>query len=123
MAATEIRLTLDGDALREATVQAMMGVLTPEARAAIIEKAIQALIAPSTDSYSRGKSPIQIAFDDAIVRVARDTALKMVTEDGPLSQAIAQLMRETADKVLAMDTDKLSTRMADAFVASMRKDY
>lgn len=122
MAATEIRLTLDGDALREATVQAMMGVLTPEARAAIIEKAIQALLAPSTSSYDRGKSPIQIAFDAAIDRVACATALKMVTEDGPLSQRIAELMRETADKVLAMDTGKLSTRMADAFVSSMRRD-
>lgn len=119
----EIKLTLDGDALREATVQAMVGVLTPEVKAKILESAIQALLKPSTDTWRQGKSPIQEAFDHAVIRVANEAALKMITEDSEVSQRIAALMRQTTDMVMMMDATKLSQRMADAFVASMRKDY
>lgn len=120
---TDVTLRLDGDALREATVQAMIGVLTPEVKAKVLENAIQALLKPSTETWRQGKSPIQEAFDSAIIRVANEAAHKLITEDGETSQRIAALMRQTADTVLAMNATKLATRMAEAFITSMRKDY
>jgi hypothetical protein len=49
--------------------------------------------------------------------------VRLVQEDESMKTKLQQLLRDTADKVLAADTEKLSERMADAFVASMRKDY
>lgn len=117
-----ISLNLDGDALREATVQAMLGVLTPEVKAKVLESAISALLKPSTNSWDNKKSPIELAFEGAVLNVARQEAQRLVAEDSPLRERMQSLLRDTADRVLNADTDKLAERMADAFAASMRKD-
>ena len=120
---SSITLNLDGEALREATTQSIMGILTPEVKSSVIEQAIKALLAPGTDSWNRKKSPIESAFEDAVQGIARKECLLMVQEDEELKSRINQLLRETADKVLNADTEKLTQRMADAFVLSMKSDY
>jgi len=120
---TNLTLQLEGDALREAIAQSIIGQLTPEAQRQLLDKAVQAVLAPSTNSYDRGRSSLQIAFDNAVQRVAQEQALRLVQENETIKAALQQLLRDTADKVLAADTEKMSERMADAFVASMRKDY
>ena len=119
---TQVTLQLDGDALREATVQAMLGVLTPEVKAQVLERAIGELLKPSTNSWDKHKSAIERAFEQAVERVATQEALRMVTEDASIQARVQELLRTTADKVLGADTEKLAQRMADAFVNSMRKD-
>ena len=119
---TQVTLQLDGDALREATVQAMLGILTPEVKAQVLERAVSELLKSSTNSWDKNKSPIERAFEDAINQVANHEALRMVTEDVAIQARVQELLRMTADKVLGADTEKLAQRMADAFVNSMRKD-
>ncbi len=119
---TNMTIQLDPVALREATAQAIMGTLTPEVRATILEKAVSALLSPSTDSWNRGKSPLQQAFDAAVVAIAHEEARKYVAESPELRDRLAALLRETADRVLSADRDKLVERMSDAFVNSLRRD-
>jgi hypothetical protein len=118
----QVTLNLDGEALREATVQAMLGVLSPETKAKVLESAIQKLLQPSTDSWDKKKSPIEIAFENAVLQVANIEAKRMVEEDSATRERMNQLLRITADKILDADMDKLAQRMADAFVASIRRD-
>ena len=118
-----VTVNLDGDALRDATVQAMLGVLTPEVKAKVLENAITALIAPSTNSYDKKKSQFEMAFETAIMQVAKEEVSTMVKEDLALRARIQDLLRVTADKVLNSDVDKLAERMATSFAESMRKDY
>jgi hypothetical protein len=120
---SNLTLQLEGEALREAIAQSILGHLTPEAQKELLDKAIQAVLAPSTSSYDRGRSPLQQAFENAVQRVAQEQALLMVQEDESVKARLQQLMRDTADRVLATDQDKLAERMADAFVASMKRDY
>ena len=117
-----VTLNLDGDALREATVQAMVGVLSPETKAKVLENAIKGLLTPSTNSWDNKKSLIEIAFEAAVNKVAQVEALRLVTEDVELRDKMKNLLRETADKILGADMDKLAQRMADSFVQSMRKE-
>ena len=118
----QVTLNLDGEALREATVQAMLGVLTPEIKAKVLESAIQTLLAPSTNSWERKKSPIELAFEEAVERVAREEAVRLVAEDDALRARMKELLRATADKVLGSDIDKLTERMATSFAESMKRD-
>jgi len=118
---TNLQLQLDPVALREAATQAIMGVLTPEVRQKMIEQAISAVLKPSTDSWNRDKSPLSQAFDAAIVQVAREEAKRLVSEDPTIRDRMTVLLRSTADKVLNMDAEKLSEKMAEAFVDSMRE--
>lgn len=119
---SNLTLQLDGDALREATVQAMLGVLTPEVKAKMLESAVQAILTPSTNSWDKKKSPLELAFERAVEQIANAEAKRMIEEDATMRDRVKELLRVTADKVLEADMDKLAHRMADAFVSSMRKD-
>ena len=119
---SQLTINLDGDALRDATTQAMLGILTPEARERILNQAVQALLKPSTDSWDKKKSPIEIAFENAVNRLANEEAVKMLKDDETFQTRLKDLVRQTADKVLSTDLDKMAQRMADAFVNSMRRD-
>lgn len=119
---SNLTLQLDGDALREATVQAMLGVLTPEVKAKMLESAVQAILKPSTNSWENKKSPLELAFERAVEQVANAEAKRMIEEDDAIRERVKELLRTTADKVLNADPDKLAERMADAFIASIRRD-
>jgi len=119
---TNVSLQLDPVALREATTQAIMGILTPEVRAQIIQTAISAILKPSTNSWEKGKSPLELAFENAVNDVARQEAKKYIADDPSVSERLRDLLRKCADKVLSADQDKLVERMADAFVSSLKSD-
>ena len=117
-----LTIKLDPVALREATAQAIMVTLTSDIRRDILDQSIRALLTPSTDSWRKGKSPIQEAFDQAVMQIAHEEAKRIVSEDATIAAKIKDLLRETADKVISCDTEQLSQRMADAFVSSLRRD-
>lgn len=117
---TAITINLDPVALREATTQSIMGMLTPEVRAKIISDAISALLNPSTNSWDKGRSPIQQAFDNAVARVAHEVAHEHVKNDPTIKSRLEFLVKETATNVLRMDAAKMAENMASAFVESMR---
>lgn len=119
---SNLQIQLDPVALREATAQAIMGILTPEIKAQLIETAIRALLTPSTNSWERGKSPIEVAFNDAVIHVARELAKEIVKNDPAIMQRLADLARAASDKVLGQDADKLAEKMAGAFVDAMQRD-
>ena len=117
---TNLSIQLDPVALREATSQAIMGILTPEVRAQILQSAIRSLLAPSTNSWDRGKSPIDTAFEVAVNIIAREEAKRLVTEDEAISAQIKSLIRAATERMLTSDPEKLAERMAGAFVDSLR---
>jgi agmatine/peptidylarginine deiminase len=119
---SNLTLQLEGDALREAIAQSILGQLTPEAQQALLDQAIQAILKPSTNSWDKGMSPLERAFASAVERVAQQEAVRLVTENQEIKAKMEELLRQTADKVLAADTEVLAERMANAFVASMRRD-
>lgn len=117
-----LTIQLDGEALREATVQAMLGVLTPDVKEQMLTNAIAEILKPSTALFDKRKSPIELAFNRAVDSIAQAEACRMIEEDKVLREKIQTLLRITADKVLNADVDKLAERMANAFVESMRRD-
>jgi hypothetical protein len=119
---SNLTLQLEGDALREAIAQSILGQLTPETQRKLLDKAIQAILTPSTHSWDRGQSPLQKAFENAVVIVARREAERLVSEDEEMKAKMEDLLRKTADRVLSTDTEKLAEKMASAFVASMQRD-
>lgn len=120
---TNPTLQLDPIALREATAQAIMGVLSPELREAMIRESISSLLrVPDGGRYSEQRSPLQRAFDDAILVVAREIAHEEIAKSEEFMAQLRALTRRTASKVLNQDEEKLATKMANAFVSSMTRD-
>ena len=118
---TTLSINLDGEALREATVQAMVSTLTPEVREQIIRQALDRILAPSMNSWEKGESPIEMAFKNAIMGVAREEAQRLMREDKGVVERVHSLLHDAIEKMLGADPEKMASRMADAFVASLRE--
>lgn len=120
---TELKLSLDPDALREATMQAIAGVLTPEIKKELLQKAITEIVSPKHDHYSgkKGASPLEIAFQDAVTQLAREEARRMVAEDAALRAKLAELMLNMVSKMLEQQNGyNLAEKLAEGFLASIR---
>lgn len=119
----DITISLDPEALREATVQAMVGVLTDETKEKMIQQSIKAILMPSTNNWDKGKSPIEQAFQNAITTLAHQECLKLVKEDEGINAKIKELLRITAEKVLDADQEKMAEKMAESFINSIKSNY
>lgn len=119
---TGLTIDLDPIALREATSQAIMGVLTPEVRERVLCQAISVLLTPSTDIWDKKKSPMELAFERAVSVITHDLAREYIKNDPEIMKQLGELLHKTAEKIVSMDVDKMAERMADAFVSSMRRE-
>ena len=117
---SSITIQLDPVAMREATTQAIIGTLTSEMRAGILEQAIRELLRPSTDSWNRGKSPLDQAFERVVQMIAHEQVTKIIKEDAAIVQRLTTLAREAVEKMVNCNTEKLVERMTDAFLTSLR---
>lgn len=118
--AGNLTINLDPVVLREATTQALMGVLTPEVRDRILEKAISNILNPGS-GWDSSRSVLQIAFDDAVKNVARQCAEEYVKSDEGIMARLKDLVRKTADKLFNINADELADKMAEAFVRSIER--
>jgi hypothetical protein len=116
-----LNIQLDGDAIREATVQAIIGVLTPDVKEKILRQSVDNLLKPSTNSWDNKKSLIELAFEQAINKIARDEAIKMIEEDEITREKVKNLLRKSADIVLGITPEDFASKLAEAFLSSIRE--
>lgn len=119
---SSVTLHLESDALREATSQAILGLLTPEMRVKLVDDAIRSLLAPSKNSWDKGKSPLEEAFERAVHAAARDVAQAHIAADAQIRAKLEALVADVARRVLNQDVEKMSEKMANAFVESIVRE-
>lgn len=118
---TTLSVQLDEAALKAATVNAINGILSPETKEKIVQQAIQHILTPSRNTWEKGESPLEGIFRSAVMEVARTEASRIVKEDEGLKDKIRELMRQTAEKMLLTEPDQLASKMAEAFIDSIRR--
>ena len=67
----ELSVKLEDGKVREAVTEAVLRSLDENARRTLIEAAIAHLLAPATDGYHKGTSPLQELFNLTIKDVAK----------------------------------------------------
>lgn len=120
---TDFSFKLDPETFREATRQAILNTLTPETREQLVAQAISNLLSPtSKDSLFGKKSPLEEAFDRAIMSNAFDVAKAYVVNNPEVMTKLNELVTAGIQKMLSIDPEKLSDDMARAFVTSLARD-
>lgn len=119
---TVISLSLDSEAMHEATKQAILGNLSPEVREQILQHAVDELLKPSTSSWNRGQSKIEEIFEAAVSRIACEEANKMMSENAEIRAKLQILMQKTAIKLLDAEPDKFSAALADAIHDALKRE-
>lgn len=120
---TNLTISLDETALREATMQAVMGILTPEHRDKLLKTAINELLIVETGSYGSKKSALQRAFEQAVETLAMKCAKELVETDTALKAKIDELMKDAFEKILNRDwADKTFVeRIASGVIESISR--
>lgn len=120
-----LTIQLDEGAIREATVQALVGHLTPEAKTKLIEGAIQSILTRDRGAYGTDLSPLERAFRSAVQDQVHKIAQEMVTADPALTGKLRELMADAMARMLTYTDEEARTvfvaKMADAFVNSLQR--
>ena len=117
-----LNIQLDSDTLREATAQALLGILTEPVKQELIKEAIIALLQPKS-GFSGNYSKIQEAFNNAVYMIVRDEATKYIMETPEVKEKLIALMKQSAEKMLTCDVEDLTNKMRDAFVKAIGDRY
>lgn len=115
-------IKLDDAALKGIISEAILARLDETTRDAIFKAAIEHLL-KSEQTYSGGPhvSPIERAFRDAVINVAHQTAVDMVTKDPVMVAKIQGVMADAAARVLA-DPEKLTAKIEGAIRQALTGD-
>jgi hypothetical protein len=103
-----LTLELSDDQMRQALSAALLASLDNGAREKIIAEAITYLTTEQkADGYSRRTepSPIQRAFNEAIVRFAREWTEELIANDPSVKQAFTDAFNATAATLLERSED------------------
>lgn len=99
--------------------QALMASLTNEVREALIAQALRYLVAPSTHGYSTGPSPIQQAFNQAVIKVAYEIAESTFRDDTKAVERVRDLVQEAVDQALSERRPELVSNLAAAIAKGL----
>lgn len=121
---TNFTIQLDEPALREATMQAVMGLLTPEHREKILKEAIGSILTVDTGTYGNKTSALQRAFNSAVETLAYQCARDVVANDLALKETLDELMRNAFEKILSRNWENKDfvTRIAEGVISSISRE-
>lgn len=113
-------INLSDEAIRDVTAKALLDHMTPQVREDLIKQAIQHLLAPDYDRYSRGVTPLQEAFNRASRDVVESLIRQRVEEDAAFKEQLDSLWRDAWAKVIA-DRDALVEKMAKRIASAIEE--
>lgn len=116
-----MELKLTDESLRSALSEAILSLIGPEAREAMIRDALAKLVAPSKDRYGSGNGPSEIeqSFAQASAGLMNRIVNKLVNEDPEISAKIGAFARTAIAKLLSLDNNEL----VDSFVKAFGKTF
>lgn len=112
-------ITLDKEMVKSVVSAAILQMLDAQKREALIKEAIQHLLSPGTDSWNRGRSPLQEAFANACRLIAVEIAKEMLEKDEQVKARIRELILEAYMRVTEQNREKTVQRIAEALERGM----
>jgi hypothetical protein len=112
----DLTLKLDGEALQQATLQALVGQLTPEVREQLIASAVSKFIATPTDTRYGAKAPMVEAMERAMYEAMHQAARDLVAQDETIKPRLKKLLADTFERLVVSHPEQLTDVMASAFV-------
>lgn len=112
-------LKIDADTVREVVQKAILDKITPEQRDAMLTAALQHLVSPTFNQYSRrSESPLQVAFEAAVGEAARKFATEIVNSDPAILDKIKHHIGEGFAK---FDEANYSTYLGTAIGEALKQ--
>ena len=120
-----MEVKLDIDLVRDTAAAAIVEAIGKEGRERLVKDAVSYLLTNHRDYRGNvmEKSPIEQAFQGAIMQVAREVISQELAKDSTIREKIRKVVEEAAMRMFDLDRDKLVDGMARAmqsFLSSWR---
>jgi hypothetical protein len=117
-------LRVDDSTLKSLMAKAIVDALTPEAREKLIRDAVtQTLMQPEPSSIRHGgvgRSPLQQAFDYAVIEQSRKFANEIIATDPAFNDQLRKLFADVAAKIFdANNRENMVDAIADTLIRAM----
>jgi len=115
-------VTTEDTTMKALVVEAMYKALDDKKKEELIRAALAALVAPKqsgTYGYSQGKTEIHLAFEGAVLDLAREVVREMIATD-EIRARMRELAAAAFEKMLT-NRDALANEMASALVGAITK--
>lgn len=121
-------MNLNDELVKAATAKAVLEMVTPESRDAMIADAIKALLTPVKSPYGsrEATSPLQDAFNSAVRSFAEKTIEKHVMEDPTFHSAVKQTVLAAIERAFTGENaETMIQNMAKAVLAAFepKRDF
>lgn len=86
-----------------------------------IAGALKHLLTPAEGGFSYGRrvSPIEDAFNGAVLMVARQVAADVLAKDDTVTARMREILAEALDRIMVTNREKTVDQLADALAAGM----
>ena len=114
-------IKLNVDQVKDIVSEAVLRSLDQDTRNTLIQGAIKSLLEPvgKDTMYSKAKSPLQQAFEQAVYSVAISIARETMEKDTIVQQQIKVLLTEAMEKVMIQNREKTVDLIANAITTGM----
>jgi hypothetical protein len=116
-----MKLEFNDEQMRNIISAALLQAINPEQKTLLIEGAIQSLLSPSRDGYSR-KNILQEAFDDAAGTYARRLIEEEFKTNTAFQAQVKELMLKVMERFFKEREEHVISKLADAMSHALTRD-
>lgn len=112
-----MQLSLDNDTMKNLVSEAIFQSFDAQKREELVKVALQTLLQPPPENYSsrtKPKSPLQEAFESAIVDHARILVRESLTNRPEIKEELDKIILEGMNKFLTDKREDMVEKIADA---------
>lgn len=117
-------IKIDSNAMNAIVSKAILEGIDADQKQALLEQAVAALIKPRGDNYGRNATtPLQDAFDNAVVRTCNQLADELVSSNQLLLTKVRELITEAMAQAVKEPYTKLRENVNRAIADSIVSGY
>lgn len=116
-----LTLNIPEEQMKEFVSEAILRTIDDKTRDTLIAEAMRYLLTKESNrGYGTGRSPLQEAFDYALINVARELVRDMLTADEKVMGALRAVIVTATEKALVVKRDETIDNITNAIVKSFR---
>lgn len=114
-----MKLMIPDEQIHEYVAQAILHSLDAEAKNMILAEAIKQLNMQKGSGYGPSSSPLQDAFNRAVVSVANTQVMELVKENSDFQRSIREVVQQGVERWLGLDKEKLVEKIAESITKAL----
>jgi len=117
-----MKIDLDSDMVKEVVSAAIFQSFDEQKRDSLIKSALDYLLKPGSESYNRGKTPLQSAFELALNQQALAVAESLLKDNVEVKAKLESMMLDALVNITTTRRQAIVDKMSDALLKALTNE-